>query len=217
MLNLEDVLLDLFNRVEIVDFRLIGLKGGGEPLDVAIVEGAVMSEEEERRLEEIRRRSRLLVALGDCACSGGKFIVKDFGIERVDANLPRGVREFRADPLDKYVKVDYYVYGCPVERREIFSLFKDLLLGKEIKRVSYNVCAECILRENACLLDRGMPCLGPITRGGCGALCPSSGRECQGCRGLAEDANIDSLVEIMKEKGIEVPEFLWIIRGGVRR
>ncbi|RLE85860.1 MAG: hypothetical protein DRJ39_00885 [Thermoprotei archaeon] len=74
------------------------------------------------------------------------------------------------------------------------------------------------MRENACLLDLGIPCLGPITRGGCKAACPSVGRECIGCRGLAEDANIESLISIMKEKGIEIPEYLYNLqkyaRGG---
>ncbi|OYT30256.1 MAG: NADH:ubiquinone oxidoreductase [Thermofilum sp. ex4484_82] len=216
MLNLEDYLLEIFENLSLVECRILGVKNGDE-IDVAIVEGAVMSDDEEKRLAKIRQKSKILVAFGDCACHGGKFIVKDFDVEEIDTKLPR-TGKFRAYPLDKYVKVDYYVFGCPVDKGEVLDLFKDLLLGRIHVSKSYNVCAECILRENACLLDLGIPCLGPITRGGCKAACPSVGRECIGCRGLAEDANIESLISIMKEKGIEIPEYLYNLqkyaRGG---
>ncbi len=205
MLSLEDYILDILKNVDLIDCRLLGVSGDGA-VDVAIVEGAVMSNEEEKRLIKIRKKSGILIAFGDCACHGGKFLVKDFGVGEINANLPR-VGRFKADPLDKYVKVDYYVYGCPVSGEEVLELFKDLLLGREHKPKSYNVCAECILRENACLLDRGVVCLGPITRGGCRAVCPTFGRGCIGCRGLAEDANVESLISVMREKGIEVPEY----------
>ena len=216
MLALGGDLLEVLGNVRVTACRILGVRDDGGGLDVAIVEGSVMSEEEEERLREIRRRSRILVALGDCACHGGRFVVKDFGVERIDIDLPRGVRGFRSDPLDKHVRVDYYLYGCPADKEEILTLFKDIMLGRAFKPKGYNVCSECILRENECLLDAGVACLGPITRGGCRALCPSFGRECIGCRGLAEDANIDSLVRTMRERGIEPPDHLMALNRAVR-
>ena len=220
VLNLEDKILDIVGSVELVDCRLLGVKKSYDELDIAVVEGAVMSDEEERELREIREKSKILVALGDCACYGGRFLFKDFKFEGAPVDLPRGIKSFRADPLDKYVKVDYYVYGCPIDGSDFLRLFKELLMGKEYRPAPFNVCAECILRENECLLDKGIPCLGPITRGGCGAVCPTFSRRCIGCRGLAEDANIDSLIEIFTKRGIEVPEYLWELKeriGGGRR
>lgn len=216
VLNLEDELLDMLRSIDLVQCRLLGVKKDYDVLDVAIVEGAVMSDEEEKELRKIRERSRILVSLGDCACHGGKFIVKDFGVKEIPMRLPRSVSAFRADPLDKFVKVDYYVYGCPIDKEDFFTLFKDLLLGREYKPVSYNVCAECILRENECLLEQGLACLGPITRGGCKAACPSLKRECLGCRGPAEDTNIDSLIDIFRKRGIEVPEYIWNLIESMR-
>ena len=216
MLNMEDKLLDILSSIDLVECRLLGVKKDYDELDVAIIEGAVMSDEEERELKEIRERSKILVALGECACHGGKFLMKDFRLEEVPMKLPRGVKAFRADPLDKYVKVDYHVYGCPVYGEDFLRLLKDLLLGREYKPAPYNVCAECILRENACLLDRGVLCLGPITRGGCEAVCPSAGRWCVACRGLAEDANVESMIDILKERGIEVPDYVWDLAERVR-
>ncbi len=212
LLNMEE-LLEVLNNVDLVDCRLLGVKKNYEKLNIAIVEGAVMSDEEERELKEIRERADILIALGDCACNGSKFLVKDFNINEIKLNLSRRLNVFKSHPLDKFVKVDYYIYGCPIDQEDALTAFKDILMGKEYRPVSYNVCAECILKENACLLDKGIQCLGPITRGGCRATCPSAGRECIGCRGLAEDSNIDSLIEIYKRKGIEVPNYLRDLRG----
>ncbi|RLE73436.1 MAG: NADH:ubiquinone oxidoreductase [Thermoprotei archaeon] len=209
LFSIEDRILDILGSVELAECRLLGVEDCGT-LDVAIVEGAVTSKEEEERLIEIRKKSKILIAFGDCACHGGRFLVKDFDRE-IDANLPR-VGKFKSEPLDKYVEVEYHVYGCPVSREEILELFKDLLLGRPHRPKSYNVCAECILRENDCLLDHGVACMGPITRGGCRAICPTFKRECIGCRGLSEDANIEALITVFKEKGIEIPEYLPLLK-----
>ena len=171
-----------------------------------------MSEEEAEELKNIREKSKILVAIGDCACSGGRFIVKDFGVDEIETRLPRKRNLFIADPLDKYVKVDYYLYGCPINKEEFLTFVKDVLLGRKFTSVPYNVCAECILRENDCLLDNGLLCLGPIIRGGCRALCPSVGRECIGCRGLSDEPNIESFIKILKDKGVEVPVYLYELK-----
>ena len=65
----------------------------------------------------------------------------------------------------------------------------------------YPVCMECKANENACLFDLGEPCLGPITRAGCNSWCPNNRSGCWGCRGPADDANIDQMKQIMKEHG----------------
>ncbi|MCD6381171.1 MAG: NADH:ubiquinone oxidoreductase [Candidatus Odinarchaeota archaeon] len=208
ILNLEDEIIDLLKAIEVSNCRILGeVRSDGE-LDLAIIEGSVTNDEEEEELKEIRERSRILLALGDCACHGGKSIVKDYGYDEVEVSLPRGVKNFKSDPLDKYVKVDYYVYGCPIDRRDFLEAFKSILIDKKYVPKSYNVCAECILRENECLLEKGILCLGPITRGGCRALCPSFDRECVGCRGISEDANIESFLEIVESKGIKIPNDL---------
>ncbi|HDD64125.1 MAG TPA: NADH:ubiquinone oxidoreductase [Thermoprotei archaeon] len=208
ILNLEDYLVELFNMVDLVSFKLIGVDKEFDTLDVAVIEGAVMNDEEEKELKDLRERSKIIVALGDCACYGGKFIIKDFHVNGIKMNLPRKTTAFKADPLDKYVKVDYYVYGCPIVKYDFLQLMKDLLMDKPYRPKTYNVCAECILKENNCLIEAGLPCLGPITRAGCNALCPSVGRECIGCRGLSDDANIESLIQIFRERNIEVPSYL---------
>lgn len=216
ILNLEEKLLDLLRYIDIVESRVLGIKGN-EQIDVALVEGCITCEEEREKLEEIRNKSKIVVALGDCACSGGKFLFKDFSLEETKLNLPPGKEAYRADAIDKYIKVDYYLRGCPINNQEFVELIKDILLLKQFREKPYSVCSECILYEKDCLIDKGYPCLGPITKGGCNALCPSNNKPCYGCRGLYEDANIDGLIEIFRKRGIEVPEYLNELKNMIKR
>ncbi|MHA1580907.1 MAG: NADH:ubiquinone oxidoreductase [Candidatus Baldrarchaeia archaeon] len=206
ILNLEDQILDLLSKVNIVDFRVLKEEKEKVPLDIAFIEGCITSEKDVKKVKELRENSKILVALGECACTGGKFLVKDFKNHENPLQLKEAL--VNAQPLDQYVTVDYYLYGCPIDKNEFLELFKNLLIGKTPRPKSYNVCAECILHEKACLIEAGLPCLGPIIRGGCNAICSSVGKECIGCRGLAEDANIDSLIEIFQKHQIEVSSFL---------
>lgn len=204
VLNLEDHLLDMFDRIDVPIFRLLKEERVEVPLDIAIVEGCVTRPDEETKINRIRESSKILVALGECASYGGVFMMRDF--ERVEAKVPPMDIPFEARAIDHYVKVDHYVHGCPIDRRDFLRTFKALLQGKLIRPISYNICAECVLRENECFLDKGKLCLGPITCGGDGALCPSQGKECTGCRGFAEDSNVEAFIDICRERGIPVPE-----------
>jgi coenzyme F420-reducing hydrogenase gamma subunit len=49
---------------------------------------------------------------------------------------------------------------------------------------------------------RGQTCLGPITRAGCGAICPSCGQGCEGCRGLIPSPNLGAIKEALRERGM---------------
>jgi coenzyme F420-reducing hydrogenase gamma subunit len=68
------------------------------------------------------------------------------------------------------------------------------------------VCIECKLHENVCIYDRGGVCLGPITRAGCQAICPSYGVGCDGCRGLIPFPKINSLKNVLAERGLSDEE-----------
>jgi coenzyme F420-reducing hydrogenase gamma subunit len=68
------------------------------------------------------------------------------------------------------------------------------------------VCVECKLKGNVCVYLRGKTCLGPITRAGCDAICPTYGDGCEGCRGLIPDPNIESLKNVLEEHGLSFEE-----------
>ncbi len=209
-LNLENDLLDILEHVDIVEFRE-AMDDRADTYDVAFIEGSISSPGCVERIHDIRRRTKTLVALGACAVSGGVNAMKNlhpidevretvYGEEKYTfATLP-------AMPVSAVVKVDYEVRGCPMTHQDFLKLLLSLVLGKEPPRYTSSVCVECKLRENECLYDRGMVCLGPITRGGCEAVCPGVGQFCTGCRGLVHNVNRDGMLEVLTRHGISLDE-----------
>ena len=122
--------------------------------------------------------------------------------------------------LHEVVPVDFNITGCPIEKDHFLAAIAALLNGDLPLYPEYPVCTECRMRENNCLLiERGLPCCGPITVAGCDARCPDLRVPCVGCRGPAAGANLDSLVAVMEEKGFSRPQLAARLRtfapGGV--
>ena len=97
-------------------------------------------------------------------------------------------------PISEHVKVDLELPGCPVSAGQLREVLAAVLVGRRPQLLNEAVCLDCKRRGIPCLLVTGTePCLGPVTRAGCGALCPSVGRGCFGCFGPQVDANPVSL------------------------
>jgi sulfhydrogenase subunit delta len=60
---------------------------------------------------------------------------------------------------------------------------------------------------------RGEPCLGPVTRTGCGALCPRLHRGCYGCFGPADDPNMSAFIALLAAQGVDQADALRLLRG----
>lgn len=193
-LNVESDLLKLLEKMEIKNFRLIR-ETNKMPVDVAFVEGFPSNEEEIKKLRYIRDNASILVSMGACAANGGIP-----GIANYAGMSVKGIGE--------YVKVDYFLYGCPFSVDELMELIACIVHGKEFRNKNQNVCSECYLRGISCLLDRHILCMGGVTRAGCNATCPYNGYECSGCRGGYEDANIKSHVELLLNKGFSREEII---------
>jgi len=211
ILNCEDQLMDILKMLDIRSFHTAISKNDEKcNLDIAFVEGAVLQPEEITLLKEIRKRSRLLVALGTCAVWGGVAAMKnEVSREKLKNQIygPPGkmFKSIPAQPLHSFVKVDFSISGCPIEKEQFLQAVASLVHGDVPVLPKYAVCTECKTSENTCLLvEKSELCLGPITVGGCNARCPSYGLPCSGCRGPVEEANIASEVDILKEK-----EFTW--------
>ena len=210
ILNCEDQLLDLVALIDIRDFLMASSNGHADgALDIAFVEGAVLTTRDAETLRAIRQRSKLLVALGTCAVWGGVAAMDrgtDRGklLEEVYGERGREYDSYAAQALHEIVKVDCNMVGCPIEKEHFLSAVAALLNGDLPVYPDYPVCTECRMRENNCLLiERGEICCGPITAAGCDARCPELRIPCIGCRGPVADGNRASVLSMFEQKGFD--------------
>jgi sulfhydrogenase subunit delta len=198
--------LDLLAAVDIVNFREV-MTERADNYDIAFIEGSVSRESEIPRLKKIREQAKVLIALGACACIGGINCLKNHlpmekALDIVYGKDAKYYDTIPARPINAVVPVDYYVRGCPPITSEVLKVVKALLLGKNPNIPNHPVCVECKMAGNVCVFERGMTCLGPVTRAGCSAICVTSGRICWGCRGLIDEPNINSEKDILKKYGL---------------
>jgi coenzyme F420-reducing hydrogenase gamma subunit len=96
----------------------------------------------------------------------------------------------KVNPIAAHVKVDFELWGCPVSGRQIVGALRALLFGVVPAQEEDKVCLECKRQLTVCVMvAKGVPCMGPVTRTGCGAICPAFGRDCYACYGPAENPN----------------------------
>jgi len=209
ILNCEDQLLDLVGALDIRDFLMASSENDvGCELDLALVEGAVLSKRDEEKLTRIRQRSKALMAVGTCAAWGGVAAMdRDRNRTKLIGDIygEQGTQydSLPARALHEVVRVDLSITGCPIEKEEFLSAVSSLLNGDPPIFLAYPVCSECRTRENNCLLiEKAQVCCGPLTLAGCEARCPGLGIPCVGCRGPADDANVASVLGLFGEKGI---------------
>lgn len=201
----EDVFKELTKLVDIVAFPLIKDDSYKGRFDYVFIEGTVCFDEDIIVLNELRERADKVVALGACACLGGVPSIKNF-LDQDKAMrfvYPKynHLKEEDPTPIDMHIKVDYYVPQCPPDKKELLDFVKKIVSGQKFFNYTNPVCLECRKKHNPCLLESGELCLGPITNGGCGALCPTNKVACYGCRGPCKQSSIKAFIDLMKEKG----------------
>jgi coenzyme F420-reducing hydrogenase gamma subunit len=206
--NKEETLLDFLAAVEVVEFREISSAKGGD-YDIAFIEGAISRSDEIDRLLKIRKRAATLVELGTCACFGGVNRLKNAhdlnaANKLVYGDQPKETLPVRA--VHELVPVDLSIPGCPVNKAEVERIVQHLVWDVPFAFPAYPVCLECKQRYTVCVMDKGQLCLGPITKAGCEAPCPASGLGCWGCRGPAEEPNLDEFFEIARRHGFDERE-----------
>ena len=213
VLNCEEQLLEIVALLDIRDFLMAASENDNEcDLDIAFVEGAVMSRRDEEALRRIRARTKTLVAIGTCAVWGGVAAVDGDGVragwlEEIYGPLGATYDSTAARPLREVVAVDFQITGCPIEKHEFLAAVASLLNGDAPLLPQYAVCVECKFRETQCLLvDKGQLCCGPLTVAGCNARCPALRIPCVGCRGPAQDANVPSAMALFAANGISRDE-----------
>lgn len=203
LLNLEDELLDLASAVDIAYFLEATRAVKPGPYDIGIVEGSITTPHEAERIKEARAECKYLIALGTCATAGGIQALRNFANAAEYASLVYHHPEYlhfldRSTSIGENVPVDLVIWGCPVNKYMVVEVIAALLQNRRPNFPPSPVCLECKRNGIPCVaVARGIPCLGPVVHGGCGALCPANGRGCYGCFGPSSTANFISLVENM--------------------
>ncbi len=183
------------------------------PFDVALIEGAITEAEQADQLKMVRRNSKYLVPIGSCAVNGGIPAIKNMSSElEIQARVYGDItpmHSMRAHAVAEYVKVDAVLRGCPVGERDLYEQVASLLLDRKPNILEHCVCVECKMKGNPCLLvTEKVPCMGPVTNAGCGALCPGNGRACYGCWGPMDNANSTALAQRFEEMGLPPDEIV---------
>lgn len=195
LLGLEDELLAITERFEIVEFPEASSIRSKGPYDVLLVEGSVSTPDQAAEIAELRRQARTLVSIGACATHGGIQALRNWSdhdaIRAAVYPRPEYIDSlYAATPVSEYVKVDAVLPGCPISPGQLLELLVSVAVGRRPQISEESVCLECKRRGAVCVaVADGLACLGPVTQAGCGALCPAFGRGCYGCFGPREQAN----------------------------
>jgi len=212
LLDCEDELLAVAGAVRIAHFTEATRAELPGPWDVSLVEGSISTREEEKRIRHVRANSGTLVTIGACATAGGIQALRNLagagGLEqyrRIVYARPEHLPEpTTVRAIADVVPVDLELHGCPISKAQLLETLAALLAGRRPDLPGYSVCVECKARGTTCLpVSRGVACLGPVTRAGCGALCPAYGRGCFGCFGPADGPNLPALTDLLRARDMD--------------
>jgi NAD-reducing hydrogenase small subunit len=143
-LDMDERLLELADMVDVVYSPLVDTKDYPDEVDIALVEGAVASVDDEKKIKKIREHTKTLVAMGDCAITGNvpsmrnpigpEAILERAYIENASAQaqipcvvVPKLLRVVR--PIHEYVKVDVFLPGCPPSADTFHTALVALVTG----------------------------------------------------------------------------------------
>lgn len=190
--------LDLFpqflERTNILYFPFISDVTEIENCDIALIEGCISEENSISTLKNIRKCAKKVYALGTCAAFGGILSLS---------------HKKKAESISNFIEIDGIIPGCPPPSKLMGNCLIKLIENKQMELSEKNLCASCPLNGNielnfktkviklfpnqdeiippeedsACLLKKGILCLGPITREGCESICINQGIPCDGCLG----------------------------------
>lgn len=195
LLDCEDELFAVFEIVQIANFPEVSKVALASPYDICLVEGSITTEHDKEKIQELRKQSKALITIGACATAGGIQALRNFANVEAYKQIVYAHPEYisalaSSTPISQHVNVDFELQGCPINKYQLLEVLNSFLMGKKPAVSNSSVCTECKMKGNMCVtVAYGIPCLGPVTHAGCGALCPSYNRGCYGCYGPKETAN----------------------------
>lgn len=194
----------ILENIEFKYFRLGQKINKWDNFDVAFIEGIVITSHELELVNKIRENSKIVVALGSCACFGGIAALNNFtDIEEakkyVYGENANKIEILNIKSLPEIIKIDFMIRGCPIIPEDFERVVSDLLAGRIPREHTRPVCMDCKSKGIPCQLLKGNVCLGPIAYGGCNAPCPSAGMPCDGCRGPLEKPEMSAELDLLKK------------------
>jgi len=219
LLDCEDELLAVAGAVDIANFPEASRAVVGGPYDISLVEGSITTPHDEERIHTIRRATKTLITIGACATSGGIQALRNFKDVEEYTSLVYARREYietlnKSTPITDHVFVDYQLRGCPINKYQLVEVLSAYLNGRKPVTPAHGVCLECKRLGLVCVMvAEGIPCMGPVTQAGCGALCPAYRRGCYGCFGPKETPNTAALSTWWNQLGVSDPEIVRAFRS----
>jgi len=212
MANFGETLLEILSLVDVVEFREV-MSEKSDDYDIAIIEGSITTPHGVERVKKIREKAKVVIAYGSCATIGGINGMKNnFDLDEIKNYVYKdGAKHFKTlptRPLHQVIKVDYSIPNCPVWPPEVLKVLKAALSGLPYNVPDYSVCSECKLNENECMYDKGITCLGPITRAGCNSWCINNNNICYGCRGMVSNPAKNGQMDILEKHNIPLE---WVV------
>jgi len=192
--NMGEDVLAVLGSIDVVEWREVMSEKWSKKLDIAIIEGSITDLHAVKRIQQIRKKAKILITIGSCATIGGVNGMKNnFNLNDIREYVYGDNYKFfpteTTKAVHQVVKVEYFVHGCPMYIPEFVTVLKAALQGIPYYVPDYPVCVECKLNENVCMYDRKVTCLGPVTKAGCNSWCINHGNICYGCRGMVSNPN----------------------------
>ena len=206
LLGLGPLLLELGQRFELVEFPEASSNRSAGPYDVLLVEGSVSDAAQAEHIRALRARTAVLATIGTCATFGGIQALRNWAMSDISGSVYSRPEEIdvlpTSTPIAEHVTVDVHLTGCPIDGGQLLELLTAVAVGRRPQLPDEAVCGTCKRLGRVCVVvARGEACLGPVTRTGCGAICPGMDRGCYGCFGPREQANVEGLAADMALRG----------------
>jgi sulfhydrogenase subunit delta len=219
LLDCEDELLAVADAVEIANFYEASRAVVKGPYDLSLVEGSITTPHDEERLHAVRRATKFLVTIGACATAGGIQALRNFKNVKEFTSIVYAHPDYietlnKSTPISDHVFVDFELRGCPINKHQLLEVVSAFLHGRKPNTPAHSVCVECKRRGTVCVMvAQGIPCLGPVTQAGCGAICPAYSRGCYACYGPKETPNMASIAAAWSQMGVSEENLVRALRS----
>ena len=219
LLDAEDELLAVAEAVDIANFPEASRRILRGPYDVGLVEGSITTAHDVERIREVRKACKVLITIGACATAGGIQALRNWKDVKEFSRFVYASPEHlstldRSMPVGSYVHVDFELRGCPINKYQLVEVLNAYLNHRKPVIPGHSVCMTCKMQGTVCVMvAHQVPCLGPVTQAGCGAICPAYGRGCYGCFGPMENPNPPALSRHLAAIGLDRAEIMLAYRS----